>query len=77
MISSQDFCDKINDSDTPVADPLIEYFNMVQLYEILMDTERGTLNMHGLTEDSMHLLANPDNEKSRKIYQRYHCMFEK
>ena len=76
MTLSQDFCDPINDPDIPVADLLIEDFNMVQLYDILMGTERGTLNMHGLAEDSMRLLAAPDNEKSRKIRQQYHRMLE-
>ena len=76
MTSSHDFCDAINDPGIPVADPLIEDFNTVQFYAILMNTERGTLNMHGLTEDNMRLLATPDNEKNRNVYQRYYCMFE-
>ena len=65
LISSQDFAHKMSD-DTPNQ---CNAFELECLFDIFCESEHRL--MEGLSKDTIRVLSQPDNEKSRKIYTKY------
>ena len=71
VFSSQDFVQDIlhpRETDTKEKDEIFEFDSM---FDVLFDSDRATMTRAGLTEESIALLSSPENDKSKKIYQRH------
>ena len=76
LICSQEYGEEIEKEQQSNEEDLNDKFLMDSLMDVLLDTERGSIEDEGLSEDSLLLLSSPENKKSREIYVRYQKFFK-
>ena len=70
IISSQQFTSEMTGDVSENGDQY-DHFDFDNLFDVLCSTDPSDMRRHGLIEESIYLLSSPENEKSKKIYERH------
>ena len=49
----------------------VSLFDFENMFDVTFEMSNIKMTCSGLSEESLHLLSTPENEKSRKIYEKY------